>query len=102
MVERWLIFLVIYLLYEKRLEKKWGDEIETIVDATDTKGPGQDLLYYIHPRLYYLGEAIKKMANCDTVVFAKGWQYARGCRIEHEVTRLYPFDVFYEGKDIIV
>ena len=30
-----------------------------------------------------LGESLKRMAKADLVVFAKGWQDARGCRIEH-------------------
>lgn len=35
-----------------------------------------------HP-LEYLGMSLSVMSTCDLVVFAKDWQYARGCKIEH-------------------
>ena len=39
--------------------------------------------------LYKLGDAIMKMATCDTVCFVTGWEKARGCRIEHMCAELY-------------
>lgn len=33
--------------------------------------------------LEYLGESIKLLATADVAYFAKGWEDARGCRIEH-------------------
>ena len=33
--------------------------------------------------LRLLGKGIELMADADAVVFAKGWQDYRGCRIEH-------------------
>lgn len=30
-----------------------------------------------------LGESLKRMASADFVVFGRGWEDARGCRIEH-------------------
>lgn len=32
--------------------------------------------------LWYLGESLKLLATADYVCFAKGWEEARGCRIE--------------------
>lgn len=32
--------------------------------------------------LWYLGESIKLLADADVAYFAKGWEEARGCRIE--------------------
>ncbi len=34
--------------------------------------------------LWFLGESLKLLSKADIAVFAKDWQDARGCRIEHE------------------
>lgn len=34
--------------------------------------------------LQCLGQSLILMADADVVAFAKGWQDARGCRIEHD------------------
>ena len=44
--------------------------------------------------LQLLGKGIELMADADAVVFAKGWQDYRGCRIEHSCA-------FEYGKRII-
>lgn len=36
-----------------------------------------------------LGESLKRMASADLVVFGRGWEDARGCRIEHMCTAEY-------------
>ena len=46
--------------------------------------------------LWYLGESLKKLSEADAVYFAKGWQNARGCRIEHEAAVAYFKEVVYE------
>lgn len=43
--------------------------------------------------LFCLGKSLELMAMCDTAVFAKGWEDARGCRIEHEAAMNYGLDV---------
>jgi len=43
----------------------------------------------IDPAMYYLGLSIGKMASANVVVFAKGWDKARGCKIEYDVARAY-------------
>ena len=39
--------------------------------------------------IWYLGESIKILSTCDAVLFAPGYHKARGCNIEHEVTKVY-------------
>lgn len=46
--------------------------------------------------IYYLAKALEKMAHCDCVYFVKGWENARGCKIEHEVALQYALDIIYE------
>lgn len=43
-----------------------------------------------------LGESIIKMAIADVIYFAKGWETARGCVIEHEVAKRYSIPCMYE------
>lgn len=46
--------------------------------------------------LYYLASSIQAMSRCDCMYFAKGWENARGCRIEHEAAIAYGMEVLYE------
>ena len=39
--------------------------------------------------LYYLSKSLELLATADAVIFAKDWQGARGCRIEHECAKQY-------------
>ena len=42
-----------------------------------------------------LGKSISLMSDADLVVFAPGWENARGCRIEHEVAKEYEIPIAY-------
>ena len=46
--------------------------------------------------LTFLAKSLENMANCHVVYFAKGWEYARGCKIEHDVALAYGLEVIYE------
>lgn len=40
-------------------------------------------------RAYCLGEALKRMATCDIVLFSPEWMNATGCRFEMDICRAY-------------
>lgn len=46
--------------------------------------------------IYYLSNSIQAMSRCDCVYFAKGWENARGCRIEHFIAAAYGMEIMYE------
>lgn len=46
----------------------------------------------------YLAKSLEYMSLCDAVYFIKGWQNARGCRIEHLVAQTYGLEVLYDLK----
>lgn len=48
--------------------------------------------------MYNLSRAIRIMSRVDGVFFMKGWEQARGCRIEHEVATLYEKEIIYEEE----
>lgn len=39
--------------------------------------------------LWFLGKSLELLSTADIAVFAKGWQNARGCVIEHECAVAY-------------
>lgn len=45
--------------------------------------------------LWYIGEAIKLMADADVVYFCKDWHKYRGCTIEHECAVRYDKKIIY-------
>lgn len=47
--------------------------------------------------LWFLGKSLELMGNADVVVFAYGWETARGCIIEHLSAILYGKE-FYEEQ----
>lgn len=46
--------------------------------------------------MYYIANSILAMSRCDCVYFAKGWENARGCRIEYYIAAAYGTEVLYE------
>lgn len=44
----------------------------------------------------FLAKSIENMSLCHAAYFCKGWENARGCRIEHEVAKEYGLDIIYE------
>lgn len=50
----------------------------------------------IHMPLCFLAKSIENMSKCDIVYFCKGWENARGCKIEHEIAKQYNLEIIYE------
>lgn len=46
--------------------------------------------------LYWLGMSIIAMSECEGVFFCKGWEEAKGCRIEYEAARVYGLKCIFE------
>lgn len=46
--------------------------------------------------LCFLAKSLEQMSLCDAVYFCKGWELARGCRIEHEAALKYGLKIIYE------
>lgn len=46
--------------------------------------------------LCFLAKSLEKMSLCHAVYFCKGWENARGCRIEHDAALAYGLDIIYE------
>ncbi len=46
--------------------------------------------------LCFLAKSLENMSLCHAAYFCKGWQEARGCRIEHEAAVAYGVEIIYE------
>ena len=46
--------------------------------------------------LCFLAKSLENMSLCHAAYFCKGWENARGCRIEHEAAVAYGLEIFYE------
>ena len=46
--------------------------------------------------LCFLAKSLENMSLCHAAYFCKGWENARGCRIEHEAAMAYGLEIFYE------
>lgn len=56
------------------LQEEGHEVIDTVLDISENRSP-----------IYYLSKSIELLDKVDAVVFMKGWENARGCKIEHQV-----------------
>lgn len=47
--------------------------------------------------LCFLAKSLENMSLCHVAYFCKGWERARGCRIEHEAAVAYGLEIIYES-----
>lgn len=67
----------------EELVRKLVEEGHEVLDTIFT-----DFDCYASP-IAYLARSIEYLDKADAVIFMKGWEYARGCRIEYDVAREY-------------
>lgn len=71
---------------QSELKEKFGKYHIEVVDSFLTEEVEQSN----NPGVFYLGRTLTNfMHNVDAVYFVKGWQSARGCRIEREICKEY-------------
>lgn len=46
--------------------------------------------------LCFLAKSLENMSLCHAAYFCKGWENARGCRIEHAAAKDYGLEILYE------
>ena len=74
----------------KSAEKQVGEPVEVIDSFFQSVPVG------VKP-LWYTGESLKLLAEADVAYFAKGWDEARGCKIEHTCAVEYGIDRIEES-----
>lgn len=73
----------------KKLKSEGHEVIDTIINEESPKD--------INEAIYYLSKSIEFIGKVDAIYFMKGWEKARGCKIEHEVAVEYGKKVMYEN-----
>ena len=48
--------------------------------------------------LCFLAKSLENMSLCHAVYFCKGWENARGCKIEHDAAVAYGLEIIYEEE----
>mgnify|MGYP002773602570 CR=1 FL=1 len=79
---------------EERAELVSGlqEEGNEVIDTVFENAPADEDI-----AIYMLSQSIRYIGKVDGIVFMKGWEKARGCKIEHEVAVEYGKQVFYEN-----
>lgn len=71
-----------------RLQEEGNEVIDTVFENVPAD---EDIA------IYMLSQSIRYIGKVDGIVFMKGWEKARGCKIEHEVAVEYGKQVFYNN-----
>ena len=67
---------------EAKLTLEYGDDVEFI--DSFMQGAPHDA-----KPLWFLGKSLQFLSEADAIYMCKGWEYARGCLIEHRAAQLY-------------
>lgn len=81
---------------DKEIEKERLSIVSKISETVDEPFEVIDSFFKSAPHdakpLWFLGKSIELLSSADLVYFSKGWENARGCRIEHECAVEYMLD----------
>lgn len=69
----------------EELVEKLEQQGHKVIDTILTDKPPIDC----DEAIYFLGRSIELMSKADAVIFMKGWENARGCRIEYQIAKDY-------------
>ena len=70
----------------KKIKSLYGDDVEIIDSYIDGGGTP----------LWCLGKSIELLSTADVAYFLKGWNTARGCRIEYMCADNYGIGAYFE------
>lgn len=73
-------------------ERNLGEKVE-VIDSFFQDAPTD-----ANP-LWYLAKSIELLSTADVAYFAKGWEDARGCRIENACAIEYGLDVIEDYRE---
>lgn len=73
-------------------ERNLGEKVE-VIDSFFQNAPADA------KPLWFLGKSLELLSNADVAYFAKGWEDARGCRIENTCAVEYGITVIEDYTD---
>ena len=66
----------------EKAKEFFGEDVE-VIDSFFQNAPADAI------PLWFLGKSLELLSTADIAYFAKGWQEARGCKIENECAIAY-------------
>lgn len=82
-------------MYEKK-SRLFASNLETADTVFDFDENFLKRIGVVNMPLYYLAKSLEVMTNCKVAYFCKGWENARGCRLEHDAAKAYGLEIIYE------
>jgi len=78
------------------LNKKGYEVVNTLFTDEWYKHENMKVRGVVKIPLCFLAKSLENMSLCHAAYFCKGWENARGCRIEHDAAKAYGLDIIYE------
>ena len=72
----------------QELENNGYEVLDTIFDEAPKN---------VDEAIWFLSKSIEYLAQADIIFFMKGWEKARGCKIEHQIAVEYNKEIIYEN-----
>lgn len=79
----------------KELQNKGYKVIDSYIDDYPSD---EEVNKVIHIPVNYLAKSIDVLSRVDTIFLCKGWENARGCKIEHQIAKEYGIEILYEEE----
>lgn len=73
-------------------ERHLGEKVE-VIDSFFQNAPAEA------KPLWFLGKSLELLSTADVAYFTKGWEEARGCRVENTCAIEYGIDVIEDYTD---
>ena len=75
----------------KSAERELGEKVE-VIDSFFRNAPTEA------KPLWFLGKSLELLSEADVAYFAKGWEEARGCKIEYQCAIDYGIELVILGN----
>ena len=83
----------------RRLEAKGYNVVNTLFTDEWYSKEKMEERGVVQIPLCFLAKSLENMSLCHAAYFCRGWENARGCRLEHEAAKAYGLDIIYEDDD---
>ena len=80
----------------KALEARGSEIVNTLFTDEWYNRENMEKRGVVQIPLCFLAKSLENMSLCHAVYFCKGWEQARGCRLEHDAAVAYGLTVIYE------
>lgn len=78
------------------LEARGYEVVNTLLTSEWYSKESMEKRGVVNIPLCFLAKSLENMSLCHAAYFCKGWEQARGCRIEHEAAKAYGVKIIYE------